>query len=74
MLGADPAQVFVTHAHGALLERPVVRRPPSDVLPGDAVLLPAMVRFREGTARPALVYWPGTPDATREPPPMRWFA
>lgn len=74
VLGADPGQVFVTHAHGALLERPVVRRPPSDVLPGDAVLLPAMVRFREGTARPALVYWPGTPDATREPPPPLWLA
>jgi hypothetical protein len=74
VLSADPAQVFVTHGHGALLERPVVRRPPGDVLPGDALLLPAMVRFREGTARPALVLWPGTPDATREPPALRWLA
>lgn len=74
VLGADPAQVFVTHGHGTLLERPVVRRPPGDVLPGDALLLPAMVRFREGTARPALVLWPGTPDAGREPPPLRWLA
>ena len=74
VLGADPQQVFVTHGHGALLERPVVRRPPGDVLPGDALLLPAMVRFREGTARPALVLWPGTPDASREPPPLRWLA
>lgn len=73
VLAADPSQVLVTHGHGALLERPVVRRPASDVLPGDAILLPAMVRFREGTARPALVLWPGTPDATREPPPLRWL-
>lgn len=74
VLAADTSQVFVTHGHGALLERPVVRRLASDVLPGDALLLPAMVRFREGTARPALVLWPGTPDATREPPPLRWLA
>lgn len=74
VLGADAQQVFVTHGHGALLERPVVRRPPSDVMPGDALLLPAMVRFREGTARPALLLWPGTPHADREPPPTRWLA
>lgn len=74
VIGADLRQVFVTHGHGALLERPVARRLASDVLPGDALLLPAMVRFREGTARPALLLWPGTPDATREPPPLRWLA
>ena len=73
VLGADLQQVFVTHAHGALLERPVVRRPASDVLPGDALLLPAMVRAREGTARPALVLWPGTPDPHREPPEPQWL-
>lgn len=73
VLAADARQVFVTHGHGALLERPVARRPASDVLPGDALLLPAMVRFREGTARPALLLWPGTPNASREPPPLQWF-
>jgi hypothetical protein len=73
VLGADTTSVLVTHAHGALLERPVVRRPAGEVLPGDALLLPAMVRAREGTARPALVLWPGTPDAHREPPEPQWL-
>jgi hypothetical protein len=73
VLGADAQQVFVTHGHGALLERPVVRRAAGEVLPGDALLLPAMVRAREGTARPALVLWPGTPDAQREPPEPQWL-
>ncbi len=73
MLAADPAAVFVTHGHGALLERPVVRRPPAELLPADAVLLPAMLRPREGTARPGLVLWPGTPDPHREPPEPQWL-
>ncbi len=73
VLGADAQAVFVTHGHGALLERPVVRRPAAEVLPADALLLPAMLRPREGTARPALMLWPGTPDPHREPPEPQWL-
>ena len=73
VLGADAQAVFATHGQGALLERPVVRRPASELLPGDALLLPAMVRPREGTARPALMLWPGTPDPQREPPEPLWL-
>jgi hypothetical protein len=64
---------LITHGHGALLERPVTRRPAADLLPGDALLLPAMIRPREGTARPALLLWPGTPDPHREPPEPQWL-
>ena len=73
VLAADTQAVFATHGHGALLERPVVRRPAAELLPGDALLLPAMVRPREGTARPALLLWPGTPDPHREPPEPQWL-
>ncbi len=73
VLAADAQAVFVTHGHGALLERPVVRRPAAEVLPADALLLPAMIRAREGTARPALVLWPGTHDPHREPPEPQWL-
>lgn len=63
---------FITTGQGPLLERPVARTPADEVLPADAVLLPAMVRFSEGTARPALLLWPGTASAEREPPPLQW--
>lgn len=73
VLGADTTAVFATHGHGALLERPVVRRPAAENLPADTLLLPAMVRPREGTARPGLLLWPGTPDPHREPPEPQWL-
>lgn len=73
VLAADTQAVFTTHGHGALLERPVVRRPAAELLPADALLLPAMLRPREGTARPALLLWPGTPDPHREPPEPQWL-
>jgi hypothetical protein len=73
VLGADAQAVFVTHGHGALLERPVLRRPAAEVLPADALLLPVMIRPREGTARPGLVLWPGTHDPHREPPDLQWL-
>lgn len=52
-------ELWLTHGHGSLLERPTELRPIAEMLPGDAILLPAMVRFAEGTARPALLLWPG---------------
>jgi hypothetical protein len=73
VLGADAIAVFVTHGHGSLLERPVLRRAAAEVLPADALLLPAMIRPREGTARPALLLWPGTQDPHREPPEPQWL-
>lgn len=63
---------FVTSGSGPLLERPVAEKAPEDVLPADAILLPAMVRFAEGTARPALLLWEGVASADRERPALQW--
>jgi hypothetical protein len=57
---------FVTHGHGSLLERPVTRKPMAEVLPGDALVIPAMLRLGEGTARPALYVWPASPRPSSE--------
>lgn len=60
---------WLTTSTGSLLERPTERRPKDEILPGDALLLPAMVRFSEGTARPALLVWPGVVEDHAGPPP-----
>lgn len=60
---------WLTHGSGSLLERPTEQRSKDDTLPGDAVLIPAMVRFTEGTARPALLLWPGVVEDHAGPPP-----
>lgn len=65
--------VLITAASGSLLERPVGERPAAEVMPADTVILPAMLRFREGTARPGLVLWPGVSDPEREPPEPIWL-
>ena len=65
--------LHITQARGSLLERPVARKPATEVMPGDAVLLPAMVRAREGTARPAMLLWPGVPEGDAEPPEPQWL-
>jgi hypothetical protein len=65
---------WLTHGHGSLLERPTEQRPLAETLPGDAVVLPGMVRFAEGTARPALLVWPGVvEDHEGEPPKPTWL-
>jgi hypothetical protein len=64
---------FVTHGHGSLLERPTTRRPMSDVLPGDALVVPAMLRMGDGTARPALYVWPASPRPLDELPEPTWI-
>lgn len=65
---------WLTHGHGSLLERPTEQRPIAEVLPGDAIVLPAMVRFAEGTARPAMLVWPGVvEDHEGEPPKPLWL-
>jgi hypothetical protein len=70
----DKVAFWLTHGHGSLLERPTEQRPITEVLPGDAILLPAMVRFAEGTARPALLLWPGVvEDHEGEPPKTQWL-
>ncbi len=70
----DKVAFWLTHGHGSLLERPTEQRPIAEVLPGDAILLPAMVRFAEGTARPALLLWPGVVDDHEgEPPKTQWL-
>ncbi len=56
---------WVTRDTGTILERPTAILDPADVLPADALLLPAMFRLREGTARPGLVLWPGAAKGRR---------
>jgi len=63
---------WVTRDHGTILERRTDILEPADVLPGDAILLPAMFRLQGGVARPGLVVWPGAPD-DRELPPIEWL-
>ncbi|MEM9455346.1 MAG: hypothetical protein AAGF11_14285 [Myxococcota bacterium] len=72
VLAGSPS-LWVTRASGVLLERPIQRAKADDVMPGDAVLLPAMVRLNEGTARPALLLWPGVADDEREVVPPQWL-
>lgn len=72
VLAGAPA-LWVTKPTGTLLERPAHAAAEADVLPGDAVILPAMVRMHEGTARPALLLWPGVADDDREPADPQWL-
>lgn len=70
---AERDDVLITSAHGSLLERPFTRVAADQVMPADTVILPAMIRPREGVARPALLLWPGTRDRDREPAPPHWL-
>lgn len=70
---AGKPSLWLTRPSGALLERPIQRAKVDDVMAGDAVLLPAMVRLHEGTARPALLLWPGVADDEREVIPPQWL-
>ncbi len=72
VLAASPAQ-WITRPTGTVLERPIMKAAAADVMPGDTVLLPAMVRLHEGTARPALLLWPGVADDDREVQPPQWL-
>lgn len=74
VLGAKANTLWVTRPQGTLVERPHQAIAAADVLPGDTLVLPAMVRFHEGTARPALVLWPGVADASRAIPRLQWLA
>ena len=64
VISATPA-FWVTRDTGTILERPTSMLAADEVLPADALLLPAMFRLREGTARPGLVFWPGAPKGRR---------
>ena len=65
---------WLTTSTGSLLDRPVQQLAREEVLPGDAILLPAMVRFAEGTARPALLVWPGVVEDHAGPAPeLQWL-
>ncbi len=70
---ADRSDVLVTTGTGALLERPTKALPAAEVMPADTVLLPAMIRPRQGVARPAILLWPGTRDSDREPGAPQWL-
>jgi hypothetical protein len=65
---------WLVQSTGTLLERPVAPMALEDLLPGDALLIPAMLRPKEGTARPGLLLWPGIPsDREGDPPPALWM-
>lgn len=64
---------WITRASGTLSERPVDVRAADEILAGDTLLLPAMIRVHGGTARPALLLWPGLADELAEPPPLEWI-
>lgn len=64
VISASPS-FWVTKDAGTILERPFTTLPAAEVLPADALVLPAMFRLREGTARPGLVLWPGAPKGRR---------
>ncbi len=73
VLKLSPETALVTVRTGTLIERATTRMPCADVMPGDALLLPAMVRTHDGTARPALLLWPGLPDMDAPPLPLQWL-
>lgn len=70
---AGKPELWVTRPTGTVLERPVQVASPDDVMPGDTVVLGAMVRAHEGTARPALLLWPGVADEHRELQSPQWL-
>ncbi len=65
--------LWVTRDSGILPDRPFTTMQAADVLGADALVLPAMIRLHEGTARPALVVWPGVADEHRPTLPMHWL-
>ncbi len=71
---AGRPSLWITRPTGTLIERPVRKATADEVMPGDTVVLPAMVRMQEGTARPALLVWPGVADDDREVQPPQWLA
>jgi hypothetical protein len=73
VLAAAPAFWVTRSQGGPLTDRPIDMRAPADVLPADAIVIPAMLRVHEGTARPALLVWPGVADEDRPRPPMQWL-
>ncbi len=64
VIAASPG-FWVTKDTGSMLERPADTLDVASVLPADTLVLPAMFRLREGTARPGLVLWPGAPKGRR---------
>jgi len=73
VIGANAETLWVTRPQGTLVERPHQSIAAGDIMPSDTVVLPAMVRVREGTARPALVLWPGVADKSRAVPGIQWL-
>ncbi|MEM6993999.1 MAG: hypothetical protein AAF721_26035 [Myxococcota bacterium] len=73
VIGAKASTLWVTKPQGVAVERAHQSIAAGDVMPGDTVVLPAMVRFQEGTARPALVLWPGVADKARAVPGVQWL-
>jgi len=66
VLGGEIA-AWVTRATGTFADRPLAVIDPATALPADTLVLPAMLRLAEGTARPGLVLWPGSADEERDP-------
>jgi hypothetical protein len=72
VLAAKPA-FWLTRDHGTLVERPTGIKDAAEVLGNDALLLPAMFRLQDGTARPGLVLWPSVADEHRTRPPLTYL-
>lgn len=70
--GTSPT-LWLAKPTGVIVERPHTTVAAAEVMPGDTLVVPAMVRFQEGTARPALVLWPGVADSARAIPPLQWL-
>jgi hypothetical protein len=73
VLAGNPGDPWVTRDQGNLVDRPVATLATTDILGADALVLPAMIRFHEGTARPALLVWPGVADEQRALRPVHWL-
>ena len=65
--------LWVTRSQGTLLDRAFAPIAAAAVKQADALLLPAMIRFSEGTARPALLLWPGVASDDADAPEWEWL-
>jgi hypothetical protein len=65
---------WLTRDTGTLRDRPCAPLPAgANLLAADTIVLPAMLRLHEGTARPGLLVWPGVADEHRPIPALHWL-
>lgn len=66
-------EVMLTTPKGTLHDRPHMPVAGRSLLPADTLLLPAMFRLKEGTARPGMIVWSGVVDDSEAPTPPLQF-